>query len=116
MRRFTWIVGLLLAAATTVLAQEGISGGGPKEPLRPGWTLTPVFTFNETYDNNISLFGRGTAEEQNDDYIASFAPALDLGYHGKHTNLGVGYTGTFLNYRTFSALNRWNQQARVNLK
>ena len=97
-------------------AQEKITSGAPQTDFRAGWTFTPTIGFSETYDDNISLFGRGTADSQNDDYIATVFPAADLHYTGKHTMLDMGYSGSFLDYRTFSVLNRWDQSGRFELK
>src|SRR6267142_6646787 len=78
-------------------AQERIGTSGPEPTRRAGWTFTPTFGFAETYDDNISLFGRNTAENQNDDYISTVFPAADLHYAGKHTRFGAYYSGSFLN-------------------
>jgi hypothetical protein len=37
-------------------------------------------------------------------------------YSGKHTSFGSGYTGSFLDYRTYSTLNRWDQRARLDFR
>jgi len=97
-------------------AQERLGSGAPQPTYRAGWTITPAVGFSETYDDNISLFGRNTAEQQNDDYVSTYFPALDLHYAGKHTTLDSGYTGSFLDYRTFSVLDRWDQRARFELR
>jgi hypothetical protein len=105
-----------------VSAQEriptsGATNGGAIEPsYGPGWTFTPTFGFAETYDDNISLFGLGTAEEQNNDYIATYFPAADVHYTGRHTRFGMDYTGSFLAYRTFTQLNRWDQRGGLDLR
>src|SRR5882672_1611114 len=113
---------LLLIAAVALLssaaqAQERLgSSGASSQSYRAGWTFTPTFGFSETYDDNISLFGQNTAENQNDDYISSVSPAADLHYAGKHTRFGAYYSGSFLNYQTFSVLNRWDQRVNVDLR
>jgi hypothetical protein len=97
-------------------AQERLGSAEPVPTYRAGWTFTPTVGFAEIYDDNISLFGVNTAEGQNDDYIASVFPSADLHYSGKHTRFGGAYTGSFLNYRTFSVLNRWDQRAEADLR
>jgi len=97
-------------------AQERIGTSGPEPTRRAGWTFTPTFGFAESYDDNISLFGRNSAEGQNNDYIATYFPSADLHYAGKHTRFGVGYTGSFLNYQTFTSLNRWDQRGKIDLR
>jgi hypothetical protein len=112
--RITLVLSALLSSGLS--AQERLGSGAPEPNYRAGWTLTPAFGFAETYDDNISLFGRGSAEEQNDDYISTVFPAAELHYGGKHTTMDTGYTGSFLNYSTFSVLNRWDQRAKFELK
>jgi hypothetical protein len=112
--RITIILSALLSSGLS--AQDRFGGGAPEPNYRSGWTLTPAIGFGETYDDNISLFGRGTADDQNDDFISTIFPAADLHYGGKHTVMDMGYSGSLLNYSTFSVLNRWDQRARVELK
>jgi hypothetical protein len=115
-------ISLMIAASLTLCAgaagaqEERLGGSAPMPSYRAGWTITPTFGFSETYDDNISLFGINTAEAQNNDYIATFFPEVDLHYSGKHTTFGSGYTGSFLDYRTYSTLNRWDQRGRVDFR
>jgi hypothetical protein len=115
-RTIPLMVTLTALLGAGVHAQEKLTSGAPQPDYRAGWTFTPTIGFSETYDDNISLFGHNTAEEQNDDYIATVFPAADLHYTGKHTSIDMGYSGSFLDYRTFSALNRWDQSGRFELK
>lgn len=110
------IATLTLALAQAPSAQERLSSGAIEPTYAPGWTFTPTFGFAETYDDNISLFAVNTAEEQNNDYIATYFPAADLHYSGRHTLFNAGYTGSFLNYRTFTALNRWDQRGALDFR
>jgi hypothetical protein len=89
-----------------------------QEPTgRPGFTFTPSFGFAETYDDNITLFGRGDAEELgSDDLITSYSPEAQLRYVGRRTHVGGGYGASLLDYRTFSRFNRWDQQANTTLR
>lgn len=114
MTRTTQITVVLSVLLSTGLTAQEFGASAPKNG--PGWTFTPMIGFTETYDDNISLFGTETANEQNDDYISTINPAASLHYGGKHTGLDLGYTGSFLNYNTFSVLNRWDQRATFDLK
>jgi hypothetical protein len=105
-----------LSTFAPVHAQEKLGTTGPTPTYRAGWTFTPTVGFAEVYDDNISLFGVNTAEGQNDDYISAVFPSADLHYSGKHTRFGGNYTGSFLNYRTFSLLNRWDQRAEADFR
>ena len=49
-------------------------------------------------------------------YIAAVLPGADLHYSGKHTLMDMGYSGSYLDYRQFSALNRWDQRAKFDLR
>ena len=110
---------LLVVAALVLLprpmgAQEQMGSGAPDQQYRAGWTFTPTLGVAETYDTNVSLFGEG--HTGNEDYIASVAPGADLHYYGKHTLIDVDYSGSFLDYNRFSALNRWDQRAKFDLR
>ena len=111
--RTTLVLFALLSAGLT--AQEQL-GSGPSVSYGPGWTFTPTMGFGETYDDNISQFGRGTADEQNDDFVQTISPGAELHYGAKHTAVDLGYNGSFLNYNTFSVLNRWDQRGKFELK
>jgi hypothetical protein len=107
-----------LAAATRLSAQEQVGGGAPEASpsTPPGWTFTPAFGYAGTYDDNISLFGLDTAQEQNNDFISTYRPSVDVGYYGRHTRLSMDYAGSLLSYRTFTSLNRWDQRAKIDIK
>src|SRR6266850_314464 len=116
MKRILLILAASCMAAAGLNAQERLGSSAASPGYRAGWTFTPTFGFAETYDDNISLFGRNTAESQNDDYIATYFPSADLHYTGKHTRFGTSYSGSFLNYQTFTSLNRWDQRAKIDLR
>jgi hypothetical protein len=106
------VVGVVWSAP--LRAQERFGSGAPEPAYQPGWTFTPIFGFAGAYDDNISLFAERTAEEQNNDMIATIFPGADLHYRGRHSNFGANYGGSFLDYRTYSSLNRWDQSAGLN--
>src|SRR5262245_16637409 len=107
---------IALSTLTPVRAQERLGSTEPAPTFRAGWTFTPTVGFAEVYDDNISLFGVNTAEGQNDDYISTVFPSADLHYLGKHTRFGATYTGSFLNYQTFTVLNRFDQRADIDVR
>jgi hypothetical protein len=108
---------LALSAAAGLSAQERVgTSNAPEASAAPGWTFTPSFGYVGTYDDNISLFGVRTAEEQNNDFISIYQPSLELAYAGRHSRFGAEYSGSLLNYQTFTALNRWNQRAKIDVR
>ena len=108
---------LLVASAATAGAQERLGSASPEPSLRPGWVFTPSLGFSETHDDNVTLFGTGdTAREDTSDLIASINPHGDLSYYGRHTKFSAGYGGSFLNYRTFSLFDRWDQSGALDFK
>ena len=115
-------VRIVVVLSTTMMlvagahAQEQLGSGSAQSSYAGGWTFTPSFGLSETYDDNISLSGVNTFENVNNDYVATYFPGADLHYGGKHTTWDTGYTGSFLQYQTFSNLNRWNQHAHVDLR
>jgi len=116
-RRFIVVLTVIaLATLAPVHGQERLESTGPAPTYRGGWTFTPTVGFAEVYDDNISLFGVNTAENQNDDYISTVFPSADLHFLGKHTRFGASYTGSFLDYQTFTVLNRFDQRATVDMR
>jgi hypothetical protein len=109
------VITLTFLSAAGAAAQEPVGASGPPTTSAPGWTFTPAFGYGATFDDNVSLFGVRTAEELNDDFISTYRPSLNVDYHGKHVRADAGYSGTLLSYRTFTALNRWEQRGRVSL-
>jgi len=115
--RIAAVAGTLALGLEPAAAQQQLGAGSTAEGrTAPGWTFTPSFGFGDMYDDNISLFTQGTAEGQRDDFVQSYYPSADLRYLGKYTSLNAGYSGGFLNYQTFSALNRWDQRGRAELR
>src|SRR5437016_3419976 len=107
MKRLSLIVAVGMSLlAQSMSAQERLGSGAPEPQYRPGWTFTPTIGVAEIYDTNVSLFGAG--HTGNEDYVATVNPAADVHYTGKHSLIDMGYSGTFLDYRRFSALNRWD--------
>lgn len=114
MRRISIIIVGLALLARPMRAQERLGSGAPDQQYRAGWTFTPTIGVAETYDTNVSLFSQG--HTGNDDYIATVFPGADLHYVGKHSLVDMGYSGSFLDYRRYSALNRWDQRAKVEVR
>jgi hypothetical protein len=110
------VAALLTLPAASAAAQDRLGGDAPTFTYRPGWTITPTIGVSETYDDNITLFGPNTADQLNNDVIAAYFPGLDVHYIGKFTQVGGGYSGSFLDYHTYTALNRWDQHANLELK
>jgi hypothetical protein len=115
MKRIAVVAALIVLASPALRAPERMDSSAPAESYRPGWTFTPTFGVAETYDDNISLFGRNTAEALNNDVVTTYFPQADLHYSGRRTQFGSSYSGGFLDYRTFDALNRWDQRVHVEL-
>src|SRR5262249_18258673 len=105
---------------------EHLGGGAPTPSFRAGWTITPTLGFGATYDDNISLFGVNTAEGQNNDVIAAYFPELDVHFSGKHTHFDSNYSGSFLDYRTYSGgcidsapysgVDGWDKRGRIEFR
>lgn len=116
MRYFCLAVVVLGVASTASAQSEMIGTGAPTPDYQAGWTLTPTVGVGEVYDNNITLFGINTADNLNNDYITAFSPSADVHYEGQHTQFGAGYGGSYLNYRTYSPLDRWDQHANLEVR
>jgi hypothetical protein len=115
MTRISWIVAIGVAlCAQPTHAQEKLGSGAPEQTYRAGWTFTPTIGVSETYDTNVALFSTG--HDGTEDYVSTVFPGADVHYMGKHSSLDMGYSGAFLDYRTFDSLNRWDQRARVEFR
>jgi hypothetical protein len=102
------VAAAVVLAASAAPAQESVS--------RPGWTFVPGFGFSETYDDNVTLFGHAEIDTANNDLIAVYTPQADLTFISRRTRFNSGYSGSLLDYRTFSLFNRWDQHANVSLQ
>jgi len=116
MKRLLTIAAMALCATMTTRAQQPIGGSLQSYSYPPGWVFTPEMGFGETYDDNIGLFGESSGATTTDDVVQTWQPGADLHFSGRHTEFGVGYNGSFLNYQTFSTLNRWSQHGRLTFK
>lgn len=116
MRCYCIAVALVLSASAAFAQGERLGSGAPPVDYRGGWTFTPTVGVAETYDDNVTLFAVDTAEGLNNDYVMTFFPSADLHYEGAHTQFGAGYGGSFLGYRTFDGLDRWDQHGNVELR
>jgi hypothetical protein len=113
---FITVTVLALSVSSAFAQDERIGSAAPTPDYRSGWTLVPTVGIAEAYDDNITLFGVGTADGANNDYVTSFFPSADLHYEGQHTQFTTGYGGSFLRYRTFDGLDRWDQHGSVSLR
>lgn len=110
---FTAALTLTIAAAAG--AQVSSPGAGPDPAVRAGWVFTPSVGVSETYDTNITLFGN-LEPLDNNDLVSSVGPEGALTYVGRHTRFSSRYGASFLNYRTFSVFDRWNQNGQVSFR
>jgi hypothetical protein len=108
------IVAALALATAPLGAQEQLGSGAPEPHYRAGWTFTPTMGVGETYDTNVSLSSE--AHTGNEDFISAVMPGAGIHYSGKHTTIDTDYSGVFLDYREFEALNRWDQRAKFDLR
>src|SRR5262245_50815114 len=100
---------VVVLAASAAFAQETAAG-------RPGWTFVQAFGYSQTFDDNVTLFGRTEVGTSNNDLITVYTPQADLTFLSRRTVFNGGYSGSLLDYRTFSTFNRWDQHARVSLR
>jgi hypothetical protein len=111
----TFAAALTLTLAASAGAQMNTVAADPDAGLRPGWVFTPSLGVSEVYDDNITLFGN-LEPLNNNDLVSSVGPAGSLTYVGRHTRFSSRYGASFLNYRTFSVFDRWNQNGQVTFR
>ena len=105
----------MATTAAVVLAMAG-TALGQEQATRPGWTFVPAFGYSQTYDDNVTLFGEADLATSNNDLISVYTPQADLTFLSRQTRFNGGYSGSLLDYRTFSVFNRWDQHAQVGLR
>jgi hypothetical protein len=116
MKRLAILTAALVAATVASPgAQENPYSAAPEPALRPGWIFTPSIGVAETYDDNITLFGN-LEPLDNSDLVSSVGPSGTISYFGKHSRFTGGYGASFLNYRTFSVFDRWNQHGEASFR
>jgi hypothetical protein len=103
------------AMAAVVLLTAG-TALGQEQTTRPGWTFVPAFGYSQTFDDNVTLFGEADLTTSNNDLITVYTPQADLTFLSRQTRFTGGYSGSLLDYRTFSVFNRWDQHAQVSLR
>jgi len=113
MKRSLVIAAMVVGAVASTRAQEPVGSPMQSFSYASGWMFTPAMGFGETYDDNIALFGVTSGATTSGDVVQTWLPGADLHYSGRHTEFGLGYSGSFLNYQTFSTLNRWSQHGRL---
>ncbi len=107
---------LVIAGVAAVIIMTAPPAFAQDTTTWPGWTFTPSFGFSETYDDNVTLFGEQDLVTRNNDLIATYTPQAELGFASRRTRLTSGYSGSLLDYRTFSLFNRWDQQAHAGVR
>jgi hypothetical protein len=76
----------------------------------------PAFGYSQTYDDNVTLFGQADFDTSNNDLISVYTPQADITFLSRQTRFNSGYSGSLLDYRTFSIFNRWDQHANIGLR
>src|SRR5512142_3593289 len=98
--------GSVHAQNVTVTPNQTVPAGG--------WTVTPMFVFSQSTDNNVTLAGQGTPTTADD--VAAFSPSIDGGYLGRLTSFNAGYAGSANRYFSLNQLDTYDQRLYANLK
>ncbi len=107
---------LILAAAVLAIASAASAQPAPWAPERTtaGWTFTPGAALGVLWDTNVTLVNEGNPKLR--EWVGLVNPRGELQYNGRHTRFNVGYSGALEAYRTFDALNRFEQRGRASLR
>jgi hypothetical protein len=76
-----------------------------------GWTVTPSFLVNTTWDDNVLVRGRG--DDAPDDLVNVFNPRIEADYRARRGEFGGAYDGAFRLYRQLTDLNSYDQSGTV---
>jgi opacity protein-like surface antigen len=105
-----------LAIALMLVARVAMAQPAPWAPerLTPGWVFTPSMVLGVLHDSNVTL--RAVNEPIRSEVVGLLNPRGELDFNGRHTHLNVGYSGALEAYRQLSALNRYEQRGRFEIR
>jgi hypothetical protein len=84
------------------------------ERLTPGWVFTPSAVFGVLHDSNVTL--RAVNEPIQAEVVGLLNPRGEIDFNGRRTHLNLGYSGALEAYQQLSALNRYEQHGRFELR
>jgi hypothetical protein len=105
------VIGALLAGPRPAAAQS--AEGEPGQA--PGWTFTPAVVVGWFWDSNVAMVSQGFNQDIRADNVFLITPSGSMDFLGKHTNFGIGYSGTVRRYRDVNELNGFDQRFRVSV-
>lgn len=107
-------VGPGVARATAQITNFGPYEPDASKPRAPGWTITPGIALGIERDDNV--LSRANGDSPLRDYTNVINPSVGLSRNGRFDQLNGFYSGAFLRYRQFGALNSYDQQASLSLR
>ena len=84
------------------------------ERLTAGWTFTPGFVLGTMWDSNVAVQPHGHPELAT--WSALLSPRGEIDFNGRQTHFNTGYSGVLEQYRGASALNRYEQRGRFDVR
>lgn len=107
---------IVLAALAMLAGREVNAQPAPWAPerLTAGWVFTPSMVLGVLHDSNVTL--RAVNEPIRSEVVGLLNPRGELDFNGRHTHFNVGYSGALEAYRQFSALNRFEQKGRLEIR
>lgn len=103
------VAGLAVPRPAAAQSAEGEPGQAP------GWTFTPAVAVGWLWDSNVAMVSPGFNQDIRGDNVFLITPSGAMDFLGKHTNFGVGYSGTIRRYRDVNELDSYDQRFRVSV-
>jgi len=108
-------LALVAVSASAAAGQQGYMAPiATTVAAPPGWSLTPSLGVSQTYDDNVTL--QGPANNPVGDLISLLSPGASLNYNGPRSQLTARYDGSFLFYRSSSALDSYAQGGSLGVR
>jgi hypothetical protein len=107
----TFIVSSAIAiAASPAAGQQVYLAPAITLAAPPGWSFIPALGVSQNYDDNVTLqAGTNTVG----DFVNTLNPSAQLNYNGSRAQFNARYDGSFLLYRTSTALDSYAQSGSL---
>jgi hypothetical protein len=108
------LASTLRAASASAQTSNFALAENQTEARGAGWTLTPSFTYQGAWDDNVLL--RGAGDQAPADFVNGISPRLGATFVGRHGEFDASYEGTFSLYRTLDGLNGYDHHAEISAR
>jgi hypothetical protein len=107
---------ILVALALAAFAAPAAAQPAPWQPERTtaGWVFTPSIVLGGLWDSNATV--RNENDPITSETVGLVSPRAEIGFNGKRSRLGAGYSGVLEAYRNLEELTRYDQRGRLDAR